>query len=268
MNKSISSDSQKETLRKTPTVSKQGSEPSNNKIEGESPLEFLRGVREFKDIPEQSLKLLAEFSRFENFESGEYLISEGEEDGIYGFILVAGRASMLKNSPNGRELIVELLEPRDLFGLLLTLVKEHVPAQLSTRALQKTTVLWVPMETFYNVTSRHPDLMKGFISHLLRSLQSSYCLSRGLAHDQVNIRIAAVLVSLGLKFPEWPAPPGAIEIHFTRQQLADLAGTTPETAIRVTRAMEKQKLLKLGQPGVIEILDFDALEAIVEDLEA
>jgi len=265
MSNSTNPDEQKKLLRKVPAVKRQNSVFNSKIKKTQSPFDYLRTLKEFRHVSYHSIDLLAQFSRFETFDSGQQIVTEGEEEGSFGYVIVTGRVSMLKKSPNGRELIVELLGPGDIFGLLLTLVAEKMPAQLSTRALQKTTVLWAPIDAFSHVTSKHPELMKEIVAHLLLSLQSSYCLSRGLAHDIVKVRIAAVLVSLGIKFPDRPAPPGVIEIQFTRRQLADLTGTTPETAIRVTREMEKQELLALGRPGIIQILDLEALQKIVED---
>jgi CRP/FNR family transcriptional regulator len=228
-------------------------------------LEFLQSLNELKDIPGEALQLMSAFSHFETYKAGQFLVNEGQEESRFGYIVATGRVSVLKSSHNGRDLIVELLQPGDMFGLLLNLVAERLPAELSARALQKTTVLWVPVHAFLNVTAKYPNLLKDFTAHLLTCLQSSYCLSRGLAHDQVDVRIAALLCSLTLKCPERMLPNEGIEIHFTRQQLADLVGTTPETAIRVTRAMEKKNILSLTRPGIIHVLDTERLEDMVDD---
>jgi CRP-like cAMP-binding protein len=50
----------------------------------------------------------------------------------------------------------------------------------------------------------------------------------------------------------------------TRKELADLTGTTPETAIRVTKNLEREGLLDLTKPGVIKILSLDQLKNVTE----
>ena len=136
------------------------------------------------------------------------------------------------------------------------------PSQLSARAQSKSIVLWVPILELTYVLNAHPEIYKNVVAHLFRCLQSSYRISRGLAHDQVDVRIATVLVSLSLKFSR-PLP--ALQdntIDITRQQLADLTGTTPETANRVTRQMQRDGLIYLNPPGVIRVLDFVALQTL------
>jgi CRP-like cAMP-binding protein len=105
-------------------------------------------------------------------------------------------------------------------------------------------------------------IFKEIITHLIICLQSSYNLSRGLAHDRVDVRIAATLTSLALKFSRPLGPNKLPTINFTRQQLADLTGTTSETAIRVTRAMQRNGLIDIKRPGIIKILDLVALQEL------
>ena len=226
---------------------------------------YLRSLREFSQIQEADLKLFASVCRLATINSGQYISIEGEDEGLNGFIVVSGRLSMLKKSPSGKELIVELLQAEDCFGLVLALAADRLPYQLSARAIQESKVLWVPINHFLQLLKNHPILFKDFAAHLVLCLQSSYRLSRGLAHDRVEVRIAAILTSLALKFANRAPPNRPLTLEFTRQQLADLTGTTPETAIRITRAMQRNGIINIERPGVIRIVNLEALEGIVED---
>lgn len=226
--------------------------------------DFLSSLVEFSEVSAADLKALASESRFENLESGECLLTEGEEYRSYGFIVVSGRLAMLKASANGKELIVELLQSGDTFGLLSKLTREKLPFELSAKTLQSSKVLWVPTSSFLSLLGKYPELFSEFMAHTLLCLQSAYNLARGLAHDKVEVRIASILVSLALKFARPLRDDRARTIYFTRQQLADLTGTTPETAIRVTRSMEKDGLIELSRPGIIKVLDLEAIRNLVE----
>ena len=56
---------------------------------------------------------------------------------------------------------------------------------------------------------------------------------------------------------------GELRIFITRKELADLTGTTPETAIRVTKQLEREGVLDLTRPGVIKVPDIKALRALL-----
>jgi CRP-like cAMP-binding protein len=53
---------------------------------------------------------------------------------------------------------------------------------------------------------------------------------------------------------------GPGRIFMTRKELADLTGTTPETAIRITKNMEREGILDLSRPGIIKIVDLNGLQ--------
>lgn len=237
--------------------------PTSRESDGDV-YQFLRGLREFAPVSDNELKTLANSCRFEAISPGQLIIVEGDEESLYGFIVVSGVFAMLKNSPNGKELIVELLQSNDVFGVLLTLAADRLPAQLSARSLQKSMVCWVPIKSLTQLLTVQPILFKEFVAHLLLCLHSSYGLSRGLAHDRVYVRIAAILSSLALKIKRETPSNNPYTVKFTRQQLADLTGTTAETAIRLTRAMQDDGLIDIKRPGMIQILNMSALQEIIE----
>ena len=228
-------------------------------------LAFLKNLFEFRAVPASDLKSIADSSRVVTIEAGHYLNNEGEEANSHGFVVVSGTIAMTKTSTSGKELIVELLQSTDIFGLLLTLGAERLPEQLSARALQRSKVIWIPLKDFTYLLNHQPLLFKDFVAHLLLCLQSSYRLSRGLAHDRVEVRIAAVLGSLILKFSKQTLTDMVPTVHFTRQQLADLTGTTPETAIRVTRAMQRDGIIDIKRPGIIRIIKPNAIHELADE---
>ncbi len=91
---------------------------------------------------------------------------------------------------------------------------------------------------------------------LRQRLQSSHNLVRAIAHDTVEVRVAAILSTLFVKFEN------ASRISVGRQELAELCGITIETASRVMKEFEKEGLVDLSELGVVTILNFQAIESI------
>ncbi|MDC0358185.1 Crp/Fnr family transcriptional regulator [Oligoflexia bacterium] len=225
-------------------------------------LGFLRGLDLFSRLPEGELTTLAATCFFADIARGEYITMEGEVEPA-GFIVASGRLAMMKTSRSGKELVVELLAPCDIFGLIMAL--RQWPAELSARAQAKSQCLWVPRASLIRVLHAHPELYENLLSHILEALHSSYRIARGLAHDRVEVRIAAIILSLALKFAR-PLKPGEKPIiDITRQQLAELTGTSPETAIRITRALQHKGVLNIQRPGIIKVLKLDALHELVDE---
>ncbi len=242
-------------------VSEKKSNSGVSKIAGNLNItDFLGSIKEFQNISKQDLESLASCSRLATINSGEYIAVEGDEENPYGFIVVTGRLAMLKTSVSGKELIVELLAPRDIFGLLVKFSLEVLPEQLSAKAQLRSQILWLPVSRLITIIKENPRSYRACFTHILNSMQSAHRLSHGLAHDRVEVRIATILSILAVKFARLKPAPQDQTIDITRQQIADLVGTTSETAIRVTRAMQKEGLIDIKKPGVLRVIDLERLQ--------
>ena len=238
-------------------------EPGDGRGGKYTPFDFLKRLDPFSRLPENDLKNLADSCRFAAVESGDYLSYEGDIDAS-AFIVTSGRVAMIKTSASGRELIVELMSPGDLFGLITQF--EKAPTTLSARAQTDTEVIWVPKSTLALVLEDYPEIYKKFVEKVAERLQRSHEVSRGLAHDRVETRIAVALKSLVPHFARSSSGENVFVVDITRQEVADLTGTTPETAIRTTKAMERDGMLDLSRPGVIRILDLKKISELAEGL--
>ena len=214
---------------------------------------FLKTVQLFERVPDEALRRFAAACRTETYRAGDLILVEGDEQGVSnfaGFIVRSGRIAMLKTSLSGRELIVELLPPGDPFAMLVGLEKNVYP--LTARAQTTSEVVFVPRSAFLGLITELPDLYRGFVEEITRRLRESHNVSRALAHDRVEVRIASALTKLSTDFGS-QSENDCPEIPITRQELADLTGTTVETAIRTTKALEKSGLLDLSRVGIIRL---------------
>ena len=120
----------------------------------------------------------------------------------------------------------------------------------------------MPRPAFLQLIKETPDLYRSFIEDVTRRLRRAHSVSRALAHDRVEVRVASALSRLMTVFCKSNDPDDWQEVHITRQELADLTGTTVETAIRTTRAFERSGVLDLSEVGVIRIKDINELARI------
>lgn len=226
---------------------------NNNSEEVEKSLAYYSKLKALKGLTESQFLELAKNSFYKNYKSGEVVAIEGDEVSS-GFLVCSGRLSVLKSSASGKELIVELLGVGDPFGLLCALDKQPYP--YTTKAQSDLELLWIDKGKLLKVLDSKPDVFKNFTNETFDRLRNSHDISRSLAHDKVEVRVAAALLALNPKFET------TVSIPLTRQELADLTGTTQETCIRVTRTMEKEGILDLSRNSYISILDEEKLEDI------
>ena len=219
--------------------------------------ERLRSMDEFKEVEEDDLKGLASSSIRKKHTAGDIITLEGEVQNA-GFIVDEGRAVFLKSSAKGRDLIVEFLVSGDSLGLLAALENEGYP--YSTRIQTESTLIWVPRHTLLELFGAYPVLGERFLTKVLTRLKKSHDFSRLLAHEKVEVRVASALETL---YPHFTShEDNETVIRMTRQELAELTGTTEETCIRVTRAMEKAGILNLSENKAIRIVNRSALQEV------
>lgn len=223
---------------------------------------YLLQIEPFNSVAPDRLKYIASRCWTAVHDAGDLIAFEGEKD-VAGFVVISGRIAMVKSSPSGKELIVELIPPGDPFGLIVAVDTRPYPVTL--KAQVNSEIIWVPKVLVLETLDDYPDLSQKLIREVFVRLRSAHDVSRALAHDLVEVRVASALLALIPRFCSAGEQPSCYKVSMTRQELADLTGTTPETVSRVMKAMERSGMLDLSQTGTVSILDVDQLKLLVTE---
>ena len=201
------------------------------------------------------------------FGKDEYLFLEG--DAAEWLLFVAeGRVKMIKHSESGRETILATFGRGQIVGEVGVLIGEAYPA--TAQALEPTVTLALRRDEYVALVQKHPDLAWALIEELGRRLQRAHETIRSLAVEKVERRVARVLLRMantaGERLEDASAP-GAVRITvpLSRQDIADMAGTVIETAIRAMSKFQKQGLIETRE-GQIVLLKPHGLVALAEEL--
>ena len=210
-------------------------------------------------LPSPIRHTLAQTSSIKEFSSGSFLFSDGE--GPTPFIPLSGRLALIESCSEGKELILNLLGPGDSFGLLL--VDSEFYSKRSIRAQLDSRVLFLSRTAYAETLKKESTLAEELSQDLSARLSKAYSLAVSLAHSRVETRIITVLLSLLPRFGKDSVTKGEVRLFLTRKELAELTGTTSETAIRVTKQLERDGQLDLTRPGIIKILNTEKLQALL-----
>ncbi|MCB0338429.1 MAG: response regulator [Bdellovibrionales bacterium] len=225
-----------------------------------SAIELYNRTSPFDTIPEETRQALAKSSQLKSVAAGKYIAYEGESD-VNAFLVATGRVVMLKSSASGKELIVDFVPPGDIFPLAVAMEEGDYPLSAKTQIDSK--ILYVPKSALRLVLEDFPKAYRTVSAQIARRLRESFDMARRLAHERVEVRVASALLGLherlGIKSP----CEEAFVLELTRKELADLTGTTPETASRVSKAMESDGLIDLNQAGIVIVENPAGLEAII-----
>lgn len=219
-------------------------------------IKFCRRLLPFSALSDEDLANIISASQTRFYQAKDYVFFEGST-GEAGYVVLSGRVAMVKSSSSGREMIMELLPAGEFFGVVVLL--ENRPFPLSARAQSNADILVIPRAAIANIANSNPHIFQGFLNVVSQRLQTAHNVARSLAHDKVEVRIASALLALVER--------DVASIQIGRQELADLTGTTIETASRICKLWERDGVIGLPSLGMIDVLDRESLQAILRNSE-
>ena len=223
-------------------------------------LALLNGSRLFEGLSDPELEPIARLMRRRRYRRGMFIFLEGEPvEAVY--IVETGSVKASTTSPDGRQHILGVMGPGDLFPHVGFL--DGGPAPGTAEALEETTAWVIERGAFYQLLTEHPSLavrLVALLSQRIRRLQQQV---RELATQSVTTRLAQALVRLSREYGEahpLPQAPGAVRIgvRLSHQDLGALVGTARETVSRVLTAFRKANLVKV-EGGHLVLLDPERL---------
>jgi CRP-like cAMP-binding protein len=220
----------------------------------------------FGPLPSEERKLLATQLLRRHHAKDEYLFFEGEPADWLVFV-AEGQVKMIKHSGSGRETILATFGPGQIVGEVGVLVGDDYPA--TAQALEPSVTLSLRRDGYVKLVRAHPDLAWALIAELGRRLQRAHEMIRSMAVEKVERRVARVLLRLANTSGERleSGQPGAVRITIplSRQDIADMAGTVIETAIRTMSKFQKLGYIETREGSII-LLQPHQLVAIAEEL--
>ena len=217
---------------------------------------LLRGLPFFRRVSPVLRARVAEVARLKSFDRGELIFAEGDPSDEF-IIIVSGRVKVFKSTPAGKEIILEIFGGGDPLGAVA--VYEGAPFMASALSLEATQVLSIEQGAFFRLLEAEPAFVRGLLSGLTLRLAE---LTRRLA-ELTGARVEARFARLFLKLCDQLGKPDRggvfIPMPLSRQELADLAGTTIETAIRIMSRWQKDDVLHTEKDGFV-VLDRNALD--------
>lgn len=245
-------------LQKASELGQTGEEPVHLNAKQESIFEFLNKIDLFKGA--KNIRAFAKAASVERYPGGEFIAFEGDERSS-GFLVKEGRVALVKSSSDGKDLIVDLLPPGDTYGLLAASDKKSYA--VSVRAQIDSELVWIPRDLILAYLDENVAQGREFLREVFARLRSSQEHSRSLAHDKVDTRIAQVLSAV---FPKFSNDNEETIIEMSRQEMAELVGSTTETVIRSMKQMESDALIDLSERGFVKIIDQAKLKDLSEEL--
>ncbi len=216
----------------------------------------------FAGLSELDREAIAGVFHLRRFPRDAALFLEGDPAEVY-FLLAEGQVKAVQTSAEGVEVILHLLGPGDLLGALPDLDEGIYPA--SAIALTEVVTYAVSPRDFEAILERHPTAALYLLRFAASRLRTTHARLRELATERVERRIARTLSRLAGQIGQRTERGVVLNPPLSRQDLAEMAGTTLFTVSRTLKDWERRGILIAGR-GQLTILNTHALVAIGEDL--
>lgn len=223
---------------------------------------MLEKIEIFKDLKAEDLQKLEQNIKTEKFKKRQTIFNEGDDaDKLY--VLLSGKVKISKTSPEGKEIVLEIIDAVDVFGALAVIKGFPYPA--NAIAMENSLVGKIPKSVFMEIFNKYPELGNKILFHITMRLKSGIETLKNVALQDVKARIIYHLLRFATKYGKKTPDGVLIDLKITKQDLAELAATSVETAIRVMSRLKKDGYITENNKKIV-IKNIEALSAMIGEL--
>jgi len=221
-------------------------------------VEQLRTMERFEGLSRPSLLALVKISESRFFRRGAEILCAGQRCNSL-FIVLSGRAKMVRSlAANGRNVILSLFGPGDLFGVVGAVGAE--PCDASVLAVEGGFCLEIRWDDLAALLEARPKLIRELLPTLTQHLAECRNCIVEMTCFRVERRLARLALKLADSIGRQTADGVLVPVILSRQELADMTGTSIETCIRIMSRWNKEGVLVSSRQGLV-IREREVLEA-------
>jgi CRP/FNR family transcriptional regulator len=221
-------------------------------------VELLGGVPVFSTLERGDLDRIAQLAVPREFEPGEVVFREGDSSDTC-YVVREGRARAVRTHRAGRTITLATFGPGDIFGELALFEDERRSA--TVEAIESTSVVAVLGPDMRRLMSEHAEISARLVIALGRRLRETNERLSRQSFQTVQSRVAVVLSELVAQAAA-DGSHGDVLVTATQADLAQLAGSSRESASRFLAVLERAGVISQGR-GRLVIHDREALKKYV-----
>ncbi|MEN7973721.1 MAG: Crp/Fnr family transcriptional regulator [Verrucomicrobiota bacterium] len=186
----------------------------------------------FKGLSKEHRRELADICNLQSVKKREYLFHEGEK-GSSMFLLVDGNIQLHKNTEDGREVVIRVIKPGEVFAEVVLFEKERYP--VSARAVTNAMMLVFPREGIHRLLAEE-GFRNDFIALLMAKQRYLAERIQELTTKDVECRFFTFLRN---QYGEKET----IHTPLSKKDIAAAIGTTPESLSRLIQRLHEDKII-------------------------
>jgi CRP/FNR family cyclic AMP-dependent transcriptional regulator len=222
-------------------------------------IELLGKVPAFETLTPADLERVAGVAVPRRFSPHEVVFRENDDSDTC-YVVRSGHARALREHSDGRQITLATFGPGDIFGELAMFSAERRSA--TVEAIDDLEVVAILGNDMRSLMRRHADIAVALVVALGRRLREANERLARQSFQTVQSRVATVLGDLVRQVQAEGGPDGDVLIVATQAEVAQLAGSSRESASRFLAVLERAKIVSQGR-GRLIVHDPEALQRYV-----
>ena len=202
----------------------------------------------FAGLAPAELDAILSEARSIRYPKNSAVFEEGEDVHSF-FVLLHGHVRASKTTPAGQQVVVRYVTPGEIFGVAPAIGLTKYPA--TATAVDDSVALAWPSAAWPRLVARHPALATNTLQTIGSRLQETHTRVVEMSTQQVERRVAHALLRLARQAGRKVEQGVEIDFPISRQDIAEMTGTTLHTVSRTLSAWESQGLIESGRQRVV-----------------
>ncbi|PRD41851.1 Crp/Fnr family transcriptional regulator [Phyllobacterium phragmitis] len=222
---------------------------------------LIAGLPLFQGLSTEQMEFALSHARSARYPRATAIFSQGETARSF-FLLLSGHVRVVRTSPEGQQVVARYISGGELFGIAVTMGASAYPAT-AVAAVDCVVLIW-PNAVWPQLQERLPTFDAGACRTIGTRLQETHDRVLEISSKQVEQRIARVLLRLLQQAGRTSGEEIAIDFPITRQDIAEMTGTTLFSVSRHLSNWESEGIMRNGRQKVI-VTDPHQLTLIAEN---
>lgn len=223
-------------------------------------ISLVRNLPLFRQMDPTALSRLMARATTRRVAPGDLVFEQGAQ-AVAFYLLLHGRLKVSQVTPDGQQVMVRVVHPGDLFGFARALARPDYPG--TARAAVESIVVSWPMADWDAVVENNPRLAINAMQTIGQRLDEAHTRLREMSTQEVERRVAHAVLRLAEKAGRIEDGGTRIDFPITRQDIAEMTGTTLHTVSRLLSAWESMGLVEGGRQK-LTVTDAEGLARIAD----
>lgn len=202
----------------------------------------------FKAMDDEEVEAILRPARTLRIRQGQPVFRQGDAARNF-YLLLEGRLKVIQVTEEGQQVVVRIVNPGELFGIAQALPRSDYPGT-STAVVESTALAW-SSSLWEQITRRHPAFTMNTLHMMARHMQELQARIREFSTGDVESRIAHALVRLTMQAGRRTDEGILIDFPITRQDIAEMIGTTVPTVSRILSGWAERGLVKSSRLRIV-----------------